>query len=209
MEYLLFGDIETGGLDGLIERNGELGMKYYPILELAFVLTNLQLEQIGEPLRIVISHTDGMILRSDGWSLKTHQDSGLLEQVRKSTILHSEAEQQVLDWLQQNGVSKYSRKNQTGAVFAGNSIKLDRNFLMCQMPKLHEYLHYRQLDISAIALAARAFAPNLEKNAVAHKQYSHEALADIQESIQELRFYKDQFFKLADGEQVPPVANTE
>lgn len=192
-EYFLFGDIETGGLNGKLECGG-LGMARYPIFELAFVLTDSNLNQVGDPLRIVVWQLEERIAMSDPWALDVHGKSGLLDEVRNSTVSLFEAEEQVLAWLDANGVESYNRKERTGAIFCGNSIMFDRDFIMCQMPELHNYLHYRQLDISAIALAARAWAPELANQAVEHKQYKHEAFADIQESIDELKCYRAELF---------------
>jgi oligoribonuclease (3'-5' exoribonuclease) len=187
--YFLFGDIETGGLNGRLD-NGELGMEYYPILELAFILTDKDLNQIGEPLRVVVHHSDEVIATCSEWALDTHTTSRLIDEVRSSTLSLAAVEQMVIDWLKSLGIDVYNPKTKQGAVFAGNSIMFDRSYIMCQMPKLHEYMHYRQLDISALALAARAFNPELEHKATSAKLYKHEALSDIRESIEELRVYK-------------------
>ncbi|MFT6910456.1 MAG: oligoribonuclease [Oleiphilaceae bacterium] len=101
-----------------------------------------------------------------------------------------DAEQMFIDWHKSLGIDVYNPKTKQRAVFAGNSIMFDRSYIMCQMPMLHAFMHYRQLDISAIALAARAWNPELERKAVSAKLYAHEALADIRESIEELRVYK-------------------
>jgi len=192
MQYLLFGDLETGGLNGRLD-NGALGMEYYPIFEVAFIVTDNELEQIGEPLRIVIHHSDETIARSHQWALETHTESGLIKEVKKSTVTLQQAEKMVIDHLKTLGIDAYNRETKTGAVFAGNSIMFDRSYLMCQMPKLHEYLHYRQLDISALALFARIFQPALERKVVEAKQYKHKALPDIIESINELKTYREVF----------------
>lgn len=190
---LVFGDIETGGLNGRLD-NGELGMEYYPIFELAFIVTDSNLNQIGEALRLVIHHSDEDIAKSHEWALKTHEESGLLAEVRASKITLSDAEQLIIEHLKSLGINSYNRKEKTGAIFAGNSIMFDRTYLMCQMPKLHEYFHYRQLDVSAIALAARCWMPTLESKV--NKHYRHEALADIQETIDELKVYKSALFSI-------------
>ncbi|WP_434927173.1 oligoribonuclease [Shewanella sp. HL-SH2] len=187
--YFIFGDIETGGLNGRLD-NGALGMEYYPILELAFILTDKDLNQIGLPLSVVVHHSDEVIATCNEWAMDTHTASGLIDEVRTSTLSLADAEQIVIKWLKGHGVSKYDGKTKQGVVFAGNSIMFDRSYIMCQMPILHEYMHYRQLDVSALALAARAFNPELERKAVSAKLYAHEALADIRESIEELRVYK-------------------
>lgn len=193
MQYFAHGDIEAGGLDGRIE-NGKLGMEYYPIFEIAFIITDTDLNQVGEPLRLVIHQSDEMIARSHEWALKTHTESGLLNEVRASKITLEQAESIIIVHLKSLGIEKYNVKKRTGAVFSGNSIKYDRNFFTCQMPVLNDYFHYRQLDISVLALAARAFMPELEKDVTARKEYKHEALADIQESIAELKAYRSALF---------------
>jgi oligoribonuclease len=189
VKHFLFGDIETGGLNGRLD-NGVLGMEYYPILELAFILTDKDLNQIGEPLRVVVHHGDEAIATCSEWALDTHTSSRLIDEVRSSTVSLEQAELMVIDWLKGLGVTKYDGKTKQGIVFAGNSIMFDRSYIMCQMPMLHDFMHYRQLDVSAIALAARAWNPELERKAVSVKLYAHEALADIRESIEELRVYK-------------------
>lgn len=189
-QYLLFGDIETGGLNGRIE-NGKLGMEYYPIFELAFIVTDANLEQIGEPLRLVVHQSEDNINKSHAWALDAHEKTGLLKEVRLSELTLERAEKRVIAWLMSLGIKKYNRKDKTGAMFAGNSIMFDRSYLMCQMPELHEYMHYRQLDVSALALATRLWKPELEKQVV--KNYKHEALADIKETISELKVYRSLF----------------
>ncbi|MCS6114477.1 oligoribonuclease [Shewanella baltica] len=191
--YFIFGDLETGGLNGRLD-NGQLGMEYYPIFEVAFIVTDTELNQVGEALHIVIHQDDESIARSHEWALDVHTKSGLLDAVRASSVSLAQAEQMVIEHLKALGIPKHDRKAKTGVVFAGNSIMLDRSFIMCQMPELHEYMHYRQLDISALGLAARAWAPEVERKAVEAKQYQHEALADIRESIAELKYYRDELF---------------
>ncbi|MGI2078465.1 oligoribonuclease [Shewanella putrefaciens] len=192
-QFFLFGDLETGGLNGRLD-NGQLGMEYYPIFEVAFIVTDSELNQVGEALHIVIHQDDESIARSHEWAIDVHTKSGLLDAVRASSVSLAQAEQMVIEHLKALGIPKHDRKAKTGVVFAGNSIPFDRSYIMCQMSELHEYMHYRQLDISSIALAARAWAPDVELNAIKAKQYQHEALADIRESIAELKSYRDQLF---------------
>ncbi|UAL42144.1 oligoribonuclease [Shewanella inventionis] len=191
--YFLFGDIETGGLNGRLD-NGQLGMEYYPIFELALVVTDRELNQVGSALRVVVHQSEGVINRSHQWAIDTHTESGLLDEVRFGDYSLAECEQQILDHLTAMGIEPYNRETKEGVIFAGNSIMFDRSYILCQMPRLHEFLHYRQLDISAIALAARAWAPELEQKAVGAKLFKHEALADIRESIAELKCYKNALF---------------
>jgi len=192
-QFLIFGDIETGGLNGRLD-NGRLGMEYYPIFEIAIIVTDTDLNQVGDALRVVVYQDDIDIAMSHEWALKTHTESGLLREVQASGTTLKDAEQVILDYLEGLGVAKYNRKNHSGGIFVGNSIMFDRSFIMCQMPELHDYMHYRQLDISALALAARFWNPEVEQEVREAKQYAHEALADIKESIDELRIYKRVMF---------------
>lgn len=185
---LLWCDMETGGLNGR-QPNGRLGVEEYPIFELAAILTDVELNQIGEALRLVIHHPEDVIARSDEWAITAHTNSGLLEEVRQSTLSLADAEQQVLAYLKANGVNAYDRSARSGAIMVGNSIPFDRSFIMSQMPALNNYLHYRQLDISALALASRYWNPAIEK-AAPTKTYTHRALTDIEESIAEARHYR-------------------
>jgi oligoribonuclease len=193
MQYFLHCDLETGGLNGP-NSDGNLGMQHYPIFEMAFIVTDSNLERVGEPLRVVVHHSDEDIAKAHEWAIETHTESGLLAEVRASKVDLLQAEQMVIDHLKALGIESYNRKARTGAILSGSSIAFDRSFIMCQMPALHDYLHYRQLDISALALAARAFKPELEKEITSKKEYKHEALADIEESIAELAAYKIALF---------------
>lgn len=192
-QAILFSDLETGGLNGRLP-NGKLGMEFYPIFELACIVTDHDLNELGEPLRIAVYQSEEDIDKSHEWALNTHKESGLLDDVRQSKVTLAQAEQMIIKHLAALGIEKYDRKTRLGAIFAGNSIMFDRSYLMCQMPELHEYLHYRQLDVSALALAARMWKPELEKKAAGQKKYQHEALADIRESIEELRVYRAELF---------------
>ena len=187
---LVWCDVETGGLNGRLP-NGHLGMEYYPILEIVIIVTDEDLVEIGMPLRVVIHQPESEIKKCSEWALKTHTESGLLTEVRVAVCTLAAAEQLILHHLFCNlGIDSYDRKAKTGGILCGSSIMFDRTFLMCQMPNLHEYLHYRQLDVSALNLAIRMFNPELAIAGTEFKKYSHEALVDIRESIEELRIYR-------------------
>lgn len=191
--YFAFGDIETGGLNQRLP-NQKLGMEYYCIFEIAFIVTDRNLNPIGEPLRIVINQSEEDIQKSNPWALEQHTKSGLLDEVRRSTITLSQAEQMVIEYFKSLGIEKYDRKSRKGAIFAGNSIMLDRDYFMAQTPEIHNYMHYRQLDVSVLALACRAFYPEVAELAIKHKTRTHLALKDIQECIEEMRVYRDKLF---------------
>lgn len=190
---LVWLDLETGGLNGVLE-NGLLGMQHYPILEVAVIVTDAELNEVGKPLRIVINHDAKCIDLMSSWAKEVHTKSGLLDEVALSNITTEKAEQMIIAHLKSLGIDAYDRKKKKGGVMAGNSIMFDRSYIMCQMPELNDYLHYRQLDVSAINLTCQMFAPDLDKQVYEMKQYKHEALADIRESIEELRIYQRHLF---------------
>lgn len=191
--FFAFGDIETGGLNGRLE-TGELGMDHYPIFELAFIITDADLNPIGEPLHLIVHQTEDMIARSNPWAIEQHTKSGLLDKVRQSTLTLKDAEQQIIDYMAALGINKYDRKARSVAIFAGNSIMFDRDYIQAQMPLLHDYMHYRQMDVSGFALACRVWAPSVEEKVRASKTHSHLALSDISECIAEMRIYRDHLF---------------
>lgn len=184
-------DYETGGLNGRLP-NGQLGMDYYPILEVALIVTDGQLHQVGEPLRLVINHSEERIAQCSEWAIETHTKSGLLDEVRASKISLQDAEHAIISHLMTLGIKAYDKQSKTGAILAGSSIQFDRSFMMCQMPELNDYLHYRQLDVSTFNIAVRQFAPHIEE--MVKKEYKHEALADIQETINEFKVYQQALF---------------
>lgn len=189
--YLAWIDLETGGLNGRLD-NGQLGMEFYPIFEVALIVTDEKLNHVGNPLRLVIHQEESRISESHEWAINTHTKSGLLDEVRSSTLTLADAESRIIDHLKALGIESYNRKEKRGAIMAGNSIMFDRSYIMCQMIRLHDYLCYRQLDVSALNLAVRLFRPEIES--LVKKEYKHEALADVQESIDELKAYRDALF---------------
>lgn len=192
---LVFLDFETGGLNYRLE-NGKLGCEYYPILEVAIIVTDSELMQIGEPLVIAIFQNNDEIEKCHEWALKKHEETGLLQRVTESGVTLDQAEDQIIKYLGGLGVGKYDRKTKCGGILAGSSIHFDRSFMFAQMGNLNKYLHYRQLDVSALAMAARMFNPKAEKIAIQHKEMKHEALSDIRETIAELKFYKENIFNV-------------
>ena len=188
--FFVWADLETGGLNGR-QKDGRLGCETLPILEVAVIVTDTDLNEIGEPLRVVINHNQQDLAKMSEWATNTHRESGLLSEVENSPHTLVDAESIILEHLETIGVQAYNREARTGGIMAGNSIHFDRSYIMAQMPRLHDYLHYRMLDVSGIAMAARYFAPDLAGKATEFKQYRHEALADIWESVQELKVYRD------------------
>ncbi|WP_217495112.1 oligoribonuclease [Vibrio sonorensis] len=189
---LVWIDLETGGLNGRLE-NGEVGGAYYPIFEIAVKVTDTELVELCEPLRLVVYQDDEMIARSSKWALESHTESGLIKEVRESGITLDEAERILLSHLASNGVGAFDRKAGAGAIMAGNGIHYDRFFIALQMPLLNAYLYYRQFDVSAINVGARMWNKELYEETRLAKEYKHEAMADIQESLNEALVYKKRF----------------
>ena len=154
------------------------------ILEIATIVTDGQLNQIAEGPVIAIHESDDVLSNMNEWCIKTHGQTGLTERVRQSTISLAEAERMTLDFLKDHiepGISP----------MCGNSIGQDRRFLHRYMPELHDFFHYRNIDVSTLKELARRWKPAIMDGF--NKNGTHLALEDIRESIEELRYYR-QFF---------------
>lgn len=156
------------------------------ILEVALVVTDAQLNTIAEAPVLVVHQPDAVLDRMDNWNKGTHGKSGLIDKVKASILGDAEVEVRMIDFLQQHV--------ETGkSPMCGNSICQDRRFLARYMPKLEAYFHYRNLDVSTIKELARRWRPELYDGF--KKENKHEALADIYESINELKYYREHFLK--------------
>ena len=170
-------DLEMTGLDPDGDR----------IIEIAVVVTDAQLQTVAEGPVLAVHQADAVLDAMDAWNRSTHGRSGLVDRVRASRLSEADAEARMLEFLAAHVPAKTSP-------LCGNSICQDRRFLARWMPKLEAYFHYRNLDVSTIKELVRRWRPDLAKGLV--KQGKHEALADIYESIDELRYYRDNFLKL-------------
>jgi len=151
------------------------------IIEIATVVTNGALEVVAEGPVIAIHQPDEVLARMDEWNQRQHGASGLVARVRASTVGTAEAEGATLAFLTQHV--------QRGASpMCGNSICQDRRFLARLMPELERHFHYRNLDVSTLKELARRWAPRVLDGVV--KEGTHLALADIRDSIAELRHYR-------------------
>lgn len=173
---LIWLDLEMTGLDTRNDR----------IIEIAIIITDSHLEILAEGPAIAIHQPADVLDLMGDWCTKQHHQSGLIDRVKSSTISESEAEATSLQFIKQ-----YVPKNQSP--MCGNSICMDRRFLARYMPKLENYFHYRNLDVSTIKILAQRWAGNLTKGF--KKQSSHLALQDVRDSINELRFYREHFLK--------------
>jgi oligoribonuclease len=157
------------------------------IIEIATVVTDSELNLVAEGPMLAIHQPDAVLARMDEWNTRQHGQSGLTERVRNSTITEAEAERQTLEFLRQHVPARTSP-------MCGNSICQDRRFLARLMPELEAYFHYRNLDVSTIKELAARWAPGIYSGF--SKESSHLALDDIRDSIDELKYYREHFFKL-------------
>lgn len=174
------------------------------LVEIAALVTDSELNVLGEGVDIVIHATDAQLDAMVPFVRDMHASSGLTEEIRRSTVTLAEAEKQVLDYVRQ-----WVPVSGT-APLAGNSIGTDRGFLSRDMPALDGYLHYRMIDVSSIKELCRRWYPRIYFGQP-EKGMSHRALADIKESIRELRYYRATAFVPQPGptsEQVETAVET-
>nr|VFK55411.1 MAG: oligoribonuclease [Candidatus Kentron sp. TUN] len=177
---LIWIDLEMTGLDP--------NSNY--IIEIATVITNPFLDILAEGPVFAIHQPDEILNGMDAWNTEQHGKSGLIDRVRCSTHHEAEAEQITLDF-----VSGYVGHGKSP--MCGNSISLDRRFLIRYMPKLAEYFHYRNLDVSTLKELCKRWAPHVYQGF--EKKNSHLALDDVRESIEELKYYREHLFKPLQG----------
>ena len=151
------------------------------IIEIAMLVTDPQLELVAEGPVLVVHQPDEVLEAMDTWNKSTHKKSGLIDRVRASSLSEADAERAALQFLEQQVPANNSP-------MCGNSICQDRRFLARWMPRLEAHFHYRNLDVSTLKELVRRWKPELMKGFA--KEGRHEALADILESIEELKFYR-------------------
>jgi len=174
---LVWLDMEMTGLDPERDR----------IIEMAIVVTDSQLNTVAESPVLVVHQSDAVLEAMDAWNKSTHTRSGLIAKVKASMLAEAETEQRYLDFLVEHVPSGTSP-------ICGNSICQDRRFLARYMPRLEAYFHYRNLDVSTLKELVKRWKPELSKGLTKHGK--HEALADIYESIEELKYYREHFLKV-------------
>ncbi|MBA3695922.1 MAG: oligoribonuclease [Methylotenera sp.] len=154
------------------------------ILELAAVVTDAELNVLGESPVLVVHQTDAVLDGMDAWNKGTHGRSGLIEKVKSSTLNEADATVQMITFLKEFVPAGKSP-------MCGNSICQDRRFMARYMPELESFFHYRNLDVSVFKELARRWKPEIHSGF--KKASRHEALADIYESIDELKYYREHF----------------
>ena len=174
---LIWIDMEMTGLNPDSDR----------IIEIALVITDSQLNTIAESPVFAIAQPISILDSMDKWNRSTHAKSGLIDKVKASTLSEVEAEQIMLKFLQPHVPSAISP-------MCGNSICQDRRFLVRSMPKLEAYFHYRNLDVSTLKELAKRWKPTIMSGL--NKESKHEALSDIYDSINELKYYREHFINI-------------
>jgi oligoribonuclease len=159
------------------------------IIEVAIVITSANLEPVAEAPVLVIHQADEVLGGMDSWNKSTHAKSGLIDKVKASTLSDAVVEEQMLTFLKLHVPAGTSP-------MCGNSICQDRRFMARWMPQLEAYFHYRNIDVSTLKELAKRWRPALMSGFVKHGK--HQALADIYESIEELKYYREHFIRLAD-----------
>lgn len=173
---LLWIDMEMSGLLPETDR----------VLEVAIVVTDAELNTVVEAPVLVVHQPDAVLDGMDSWNKGTHGKSGLIDRVKASTLDEAAVEAQMLAFIRQHVPERTSP-------MCGNSICQDRRFLARHMPKLEAFFHYRNLDVSTLKELAKRWRPGLAEGF--KKSSKHEALADIYESIEEMKYYREHFIQ--------------
>jgi len=174
---LVWIDMEMTGLDPDNDR----------VIEIAAIVTDAELNILAEGPVFAIHQADEVLDKMDAWNKGTHGRSGLIDKVKASTVTEDEASAQMISFLRQYVPAGKSP-------MCGNSICQDRRFMARHMPQLEQFFHYRNVDVSTIKELCRRWKPELISGFKKHQM--HTALADILESVEELRYYREHFIKL-------------
>ncbi len=173
---LVWIDMEMTGLDPDKDR----------IIEVAAIVTDPNLNVLAEGPVFAIYQPDEVLDGMDAWNKGTHGRSGLIDRVKASTVTEAQAEAEMIDFL-----SKYVPTGKSP--MCGNSICQDRRFMARHMPTLEAFFHYRNVDVSTLKELCRRWRPELIAGFKKHQL--HTALADIRESVEELKYYREHFIK--------------
>ena len=176
--YLIWVDMEMTGLVPETDR----------IIEVALVVTDAKLNTIAEGPVLVVHQADAVLDAMDAWNKSTHKKSGLIDKVKASTLEEGHVENRMIEFLKEHVPASTSP-------MCGNSICQDRRFMARGMPKLEAYFHYRNLDVSTLKELAKRWKPEIMAGMKKHGK--HEALADIYESIEELKYYREHLLNCA------------
>ncbi len=176
-ENLIWIDMEMTGLQPEVNR----------VIEVAAIITDKNLNILHEGPVVAVHQSDDVLNAMDSWNTETHTRSGLVERVRQSTVSEAECEQIFLE--------TFRRFVPEGkSPMCGNTIGQDRRFMARWLPNMEKYFHYRYLDVSTLKELTRRWAP--EKMRTIEKSTKHQALSDIQDSIDELKYYREEIMKI-------------
>ena len=175
--HLIWIDMEMSGLNPDTDK----------ILEVALVVTDSDLNTVAEAPVLIVGQPTALLEAMDEWNKSTHAKTGLIDRVKASNLSEAKVEAQLVAFLSQHVPTKVSP-------MCGNSICQDRRFLARHMPQLEAYFHYRNLDVSTLKELVKRWKPELAAGLT--KLGKHEALADIYESIEEMKYYREHFIKL-------------
>ena len=175
--HLVWVDMEMSGLDPDKD----------VVLEVALVVTDKDLNLVEEGPVLVVHQSDAVLDAMDSWNKSTHGKSGLVDKVKASPLSEADVETRMIEFMARHVGERKSP-------MCGNSICQDRRFMARHLPKLEAYFHYRNLDVSTLKELAARWRPELKDGF--KKANSHTALADIQESIEELKYYREHFIRM-------------
>ena len=175
--HLVWLDMEMTGLDPERDR----------IIEMAMIVTDNNLVTVAESPVWAVHQPDEVLEAMDDWNKNPHGKSGLIERVRASTLDEAAVEAAALAFMQEYVAKRISP-------MCGNSIGQDRRFMVRYMPGLEDWFHYRNIDVSTLKELCRRWTPEVAKGF--EKESAHTALADIRESIEELKYYREKFIRL-------------
>ena len=162
-----------------------LNPEKHHIIEIACLVTDSDLNIVAEGPEIAIHQDDDVLDLMNEWNINQHNSSGLVEKIKASDIGLREAEQQSLHFFQ-------THIKQHKSPLCGSSVSHDRRFLIKHMPKLANHFHYRHIDVSSFKEVIKRWSPDADEF---KKESSHRALDDIKDSVNELKFYREKFFK--------------
>jgi len=180
---LIWIDLEMTGLDTTSDY----------IIEIATIVTDSELNIIGEGPELAIHQNNEILAKMDEWNTKQHGRSGLIERVRETALTCAMAEKLTLEFL-----APFVSAGRSP--MCGNSICQDRRFLHRHMPQLEQFFHYRHIDVSTVKELAKHWLPDIVKGF--KKEAKHRAMEDIRESIAELKYYREHFF-------IKPISSKE